>query len=190
MIQSLDEVKNFASYRDHMRMRLRQMGKESEEIYVSRARIEFDIKGTKWRGHAVIAGKKSTQIAKKIRKDGEQMLEGTATCDGKVIKVTGLSSKLVQAAQRTLTKLKLGYTVEAAADGKDDAEQKKLEATWKKLKQKLSTPLKSALAESENADELKKKARKALQAERKSDFKAAIKEFSEIADEIGVRIRR
>lgn len=187
MVQSLDDVKSFATYREHMRMRLRQLGKEPEEFYVSRARIDFDIKGTKWKGHAVITGKKSTQIARQVRKDGEQMIEGSVHCQGKVLKVKGLSSKLIQGAQRTLTKMKLGYTVE---EDREAEEQKKLETTWKKLKQHLAKPLKAALDESENPAALKQKAKVALDAEKKRDYGAAIAAFQEVAKDIGVRVRR
>ena len=120
VLQTLDELKNWEEYRVFMRKFLRMMSSEAEPFYVSKARIDFDISGKEWKGYGLLLGKKSRQLAQRMRQQGEIFLEGTASSDGKKLRLEGFSEKYLKGAERTLKRLKLGFTIDGAGDEEDD----------------------------------------------------------------------
>ena len=122
VLETADELKNWEDYRILIRERVKQLSGEPEAAYISKARVEFDINGKVWRGHAVLFGKKSRQMAMKMRKEGILFLEGTVTADGKRLTLQGFSGKLLEGAEKTFTRLKLGLQMITAAGG-DGAEE-------------------------------------------------------------------
>ena len=121
MLDSLDQMLKFDDYRVFMRERLKRLSTEKEPIFISKARLDFDLNGSAWKSHGLIFGKKSRTMAMKMRKEGAMFLEGVCYSDGKSLVIEGMSDKFVEGAQRTLKRLKLGF--EAVPAGGAGAEQ-------------------------------------------------------------------
>lgn len=157
MLESLDQLRNFEEYRVFMRERLKRLSPEPEPIFISKARLDFDINGNTWKSYGLIFGKKSRSLAMKMRKEGELFLEGVCYSDGKSLVIEGLSDKFVEGAQRTLKRLKLGFEAVggsgaasdgAASDGGPDlkahaARIEKAVAFWQKTEQFATRELRS-----------------------------------------------
>jgi len=137
VLESAEELKSWADYRILMRERVKQLSPEPEPVYVSKARFEFDVNGKVWRGHAVLFGKKSRQMAMKLRKEGVLFLEGTVTADGKRLTLTGLSGKLLEGAEKTFKRLKLGIQLVGGSNGEDEEEDLQLKRKLGKAAQRI-----------------------------------------------------
>jgi len=124
MLDSLDQMRKFDDYRVFMRDRLKRLSPEKEAIFISKARLDFDINGNAWKSYGLLFGKKSRALAMKMRKEGAMFVEGVCYADGKKLVIEGMSDKFVQGAQRTLKRLKLGFEVVAGegAEASEDAD--------------------------------------------------------------------
>ena len=121
ILDTLEQLQDFAEYRVFMRERLKRLSSEKEPIFISKSRLDFQISGNAWKSHGLIFGKKSRQIAMRMRKEGAMFLEGVCHADGSKLVIEGLSDKFVVGAARTLKRLKLGFEIEAGS-GEDAAE--------------------------------------------------------------------
>lgn len=193
-METLDELKSWDTYRVFMRKYLKQVGKESEPIYVSKSRLDFDINGAKWKGFGILLGKKSRLLAQKMRQEGELFLEGTCSADGKTVAVEGLGDKHVQGAMRTLKKLKLGFEIAGATDddedddaggsgGSGDAEEQK--KAWLREKKTHFPKLQEALRAGTGGPDLRAKAAEMTKLEKKGDWPAALGALKEVLKALG-----
>lgn len=124
VLDTAEALTNWDEYRTFMRERLKMMPEgESGPIYVSKTRLDFQISGKNWKGHAIVLGKKSRQMAQKLRREGVLFIEGSCRKNGKQVAVSGLSGKLAEGAIRTLDRLKLPFelVVDTADDGAVEA---------------------------------------------------------------------
>ena len=121
VLDSLDQMLKFDDYRVFMRERLKRLSPEREPIFISKARLDFNLNGNTWKSYALIFGKKSRTMAMKMRKEGATFIEGVCYSDGKSLVIEGMSDKFVEGAQRTLKRLKLGF--EAVSGKATDAEE-------------------------------------------------------------------
>lgn len=138
VLETAEELKNWEEYRILVRERVKQLSGETEPLYVSKTRQEFDINGKVWRGYAVLFGKKSRQMAMKMRKEGILFLEGTVKGDGKRLTLGGLASKQMEGAEKTFTRLKLGIQVVApTADAEGEGGGGQQRAQLKKAAQRI-----------------------------------------------------
>jgi len=181
-MESLEELKSWDTYRVFMRKYLKRCGQEVEPLYVSKARLDFDINGQTWKGHGILLGKKARMLAKKMRQEGELFLEGTCTCDGKSLRVDGFGEKHVKGAERTLKKLKLGFEIVAGdGDAEDTDDQDPKQAEWKKRKAQVASQLKRALAAGgPNASALRDQAKAMVQREKRGDWDGALRVLGEL----------
>lgn len=175
-MESLEELKRWEDYRVWMRKYLKLMSGEPEAFYVSKARLDFEINGKAWKGHAVLLGKKSRILSQKMRQEGCLFLEGTAVADGKKVTIDGFSEKYAVGAERLFRKLKLGFEIVAdnGADGGatlvDPFEQQ-----WKARKAETFPQIQTLLkSDRKDLGQLKKLARPMAAAERASDWKRAL----------------
>ncbi len=84
----------------------------SAPFYVSRKPMEFRLSGQKVPLHAVLAGKRAPAFAKALKREGAVFGEGVCFAGtGKQLEVGGLPSAAIRFAERTLKRLKTGYTV-------------------------------------------------------------------------------
>ena len=110
VLESADALKSWEEYRIFVRERTKRMPTgEPGPIFISKTRIDFDIRGKAWKGHALVFGKKARQMVQKLRKDGILFVEGVCQKDGKQLVVSALSGKYVDGAMRTFERLKLPF---------------------------------------------------------------------------------
>lgn len=122
---SLDELKAWEDYRTFVKERYKQLSGPGEPFFVSKDRIEFEIKDKPWEGYVVLFGKKSTMIVQQLRKEGVFFREGACAREGDLLKVDGLPPKILKGAGKTLRKLVLGIELDRSAEegeGDDDLE--------------------------------------------------------------------
>ncbi len=177
-MKSLEDLKRWDDYRDWMRKYLKRMSGEPEAFYVSKVRLDFDMDGKAWKGHAVLLGQKSRILSQKMRQEGCLFLEGTAVADGKAKRViiNGFAPKHAMGAERLFRKLKLGFEILPGAGGVDGAGPvDPLEQRWKARKAQTAQQV-QALLKSDRPDlaELKALAKTMAAAEREGDWKRAL----------------
>lgn len=120
----LDSLENWEQYTAYMKAQLKKVKTKPAFFFVSRKPQTFDVNGSSWKGVAVLAGRKSDLLARKLKKDGVIFEEGRCTRAGKLLEVEGLPHELVRKANKTLLKLKLGFKCLATDDpGGEDAEE-------------------------------------------------------------------
>jgi len=120
-LESLEDLTTWTTYREFMKERLKQLPDEECAFYLSKKKLEFDVDGKPWKGHAVLIGKKGELAAKKIRKQGTQFHIGTCRPDDKKFEVSGdIPANLLKQAHLTLKKMRYGYSIAGSFDGDDD----------------------------------------------------------------------
>lgn len=175
-MKSLDDLRRWEDYRVWMRKHLKRMSGEPEAFYVSKTRLDFDLDGKAWKGHAVLIGRKSRILSQKMRQEGCLFLEGTAVANGKTLKIDGFQPKYAVGAVRLFRKLKLGYEVLPGAEGASGAEPADaLERRWTARKAETAARV-EALLKSDRPDreELTQLARAMAAAERAADWARAL----------------
>ncbi len=110
VLQSLEELKNWEEYRTFTKERLKLLTDAGEPIFISKDKIDFEIKGKLWQGRAVLVGQKGKLLVQKLKKEGVVFREGTCRKQGTDILIEGLPAKTVKNAQLTFVKLLLGYS--------------------------------------------------------------------------------
>ena len=118
LIDSKETLLTWSAYREFLKLQFKQAA-DGEPFYVSKVKLEFDLEGKPWKGHAVLAGPKAILAVRQLKKEGVVFREGTAALDGKEFAVEGLAPKLLKEASKTLLKLRLGYKV-SGEDGDDE----------------------------------------------------------------------
>ena len=127
LLESVEELKSWDTYRTYMKESLKLLDGEAP-AYISKDKLEFDVEGKPWKGHAFLAGKKAIMSIKKFKKDGVIFREGFVTRKSKELQVSGFKiPKLIKESEKTFLKLKLGYKiVSTGAEGGGEAGGEKL----------------------------------------------------------------
>ena len=120
-LESLSELTSWEAYREFMKVRLKQLEDGECPFYLSKKRVEFEVRGKPWKAYAVLIGKKGMLAAKKIRKEGVLFHEGVCRADGKQFEVEGVPEGLLKFANLTLKKMRLGYSIAGVEDDEEDA---------------------------------------------------------------------
>ncbi len=119
--ESVEELQVWEDYREFTKVTFKLLDGEAP-FFVSKDKLEFDIDGKVWKGHALLAGKKAEIAVKSLKKSGVIFREGVCTRSGKELEVSDLKpAKLRKEAEKTLKKMRLGYSI-AGADAEDDTE--------------------------------------------------------------------
>ena len=119
LLETAEDLKDWAEYRIYLRERLKLLSPEPEPAFISKARFEFDLGGKVFRSYAVIFGKKSRQMAMKLRKEGVLFLEGTVSAQGKKLSLSGFADRHLAGAEKTFTRSKLGIVVVPRDEARD-----------------------------------------------------------------------
>jgi hypothetical protein len=119
---SLDELKAWDGYRAFVKERLKQLDGR-EPFYISKERLDFEIKEKAWSGYAVLLGRKSQMAVQQLRKEGFLFREGECTREGDLLKIDGLPRKVLKGANKTLRKLLLGVELEGADEDSPEDEE-------------------------------------------------------------------
>lgn len=181
-LQSAEELKSWDSYRTYMKESLKLVDGEAP-AYISKLKLEFQIDGKPWKGHAFLAGKKAKLSIQKFKKDGVIFREGTCVRSGKDLELSGFAlPMLIKECQKTFLKLKLGYKISGSdAEADQEAGGTGDEAAWKKLKAALGSKIKPAIeGGSQNKDRIVELVRQATGDEKAGDYAAATAAFEEI----------
>lgn len=133
----LDSLENWDQYTAYMKAQLKKVKTKPTFFFVSRKPQTFDVGGSSWKGVAVIAGRKSDLLARKLKKDGVIFEEGSCTRAGKVLTVEGLPHELVRKASKTFLKLKLGFKCLAADDPGDEESEVPFDERYEALQPRL-----------------------------------------------------
>ncbi len=124
LIESLEDLKSWDVYQEFIKATLKQLGDE-EPAFISKDKLDFEIKGSTWSGHVFLAGKKALASVQRFKKEGVAFREGLCTMKNKELHLSGFQAqKLVKEAGKTLLKLQLGYRLfdgEEALAGAADA---------------------------------------------------------------------
>ncbi len=121
-LQSLAELRNWDEYREFLKAQANLLSSADEPFFISKEKVDFEIKGSPWRGYAVLVGRKAQLVLQKLRKEGFLFREGSCRKEDKTLVVSGFSDKLVRGAGLTLGKLMLGFKVEAGSDASTDGD--------------------------------------------------------------------
>ncbi len=127
LLQSLEELQSWDTYRAFLKIQLKLLA-SGDTFFVSKNKVEFELRGKPWTGYAFLFGKKGEMAVLKLRKEGVLFREGTCTLEGKEIALEGLADTLVRGAGKTLKKLLLGYKIRGG-DDEEDAEESASEAS-------------------------------------------------------------
>lgn len=122
VIKTLEELASWTDYRKQTSECLKGL-KEDGSIHISVADFDFEVGGNPWPGRVVLCGAKGSTTMAALKKAGVQFRSGTASLaeDGVTVQVQGLSSGLLKAANKTLSKLSLSHVLEVAeADRAED----------------------------------------------------------------------
>jgi hypothetical protein len=193
-LQSVDDLKDWETYREHLREALKLLG-EGEPAFISKLKFEFEDEGKPWMGHVVLVGKKVVPTLQRLKRGGVLFREGVATRERKDLRLADFNPKLCKEARRTFLKLKLGYriVVDGAEDGDDDdaseSEPKPArpsardEAAWKKLKAELLDDAKARISANDpKKARIVELVRQASAHEKSGDLASAIEAFEELRD--------
>lgn len=107
--QSLDELKDWDAYKTFLKERIKLL-QESEPVFISKKKIDFEIKGKPWKGRAILVGRKGEILVKTLKKEGVLFREGVCKKQGMELLIEGIPKKTLKNAELTFTKLQLGYT--------------------------------------------------------------------------------
>lgn len=122
VIKTLEELAIWTDYRKQTSECLKGL-KEDGAIHISVEDFDFEVGGNPWPGRVVLCGAKGSTTMAALKKAGVQFRSGTASLaeDGVTVQVQGLSSGLLKAANKTLSKLSLSHVLEVAdADRTED----------------------------------------------------------------------
>lgn len=175
-LESLEDLKDWSKYRLYMRKALGQVGPQPELCFISRERFDFEIKGSKWKGFAVVVGKRARSMVKAFRQGGLPFLEGEISSDGKLMTLHGFKPAQIKGADKAFTKLKLPYQLDlqgasAEEDADDEAATQEGPSAseardWSRRKAQVLPQLQEAIqAGGELADRLKALLKKLVAAE-------------------------
>jgi hypothetical protein len=123
LIESMEQLQSWEEYRDVLHLYLKALAESGEPFFISKNKVDFDLDGKPWKGHAVLTGSKGQMCVQKLQQKGVIFRTGTCGKSGKELKVNGLEGKLLKEAARTLKKLRLGFQiagVEAEEDGQPE----------------------------------------------------------------------
>lgn len=203
IIDSKEKLLNWTDYRDYLKIELKKLDGPGQ-FFVSKDKLEFDIDGTKWKGHAVLTGPKAIMSIRKLKGEGLIFREGTVDREGKNLLVADMIPKLEKEAKKTFLKLKLGYKIKGAeGDDEDEDENEAAEAVeemagaeassdtaaieneLKQLKKELSGDIRTAVdGNAQNKAAIANLVRAASQAEKSGDFADAVGKFNEIREQL------
>ena len=122
LLESKEELLAWEKYSNFLKLQLKRITKPGP-FFVSKEKIEFEIKGRPWKGHAVLAGPKASQCVRKLKKDGLIFREGTCSRKGRDLTFGGpqLKDRYVKESEKTMRKLRLGYTLEHKKEEEEGA---------------------------------------------------------------------
>ena len=198
--QSVEGLKDFEGYRHFMKDRLKLVTEEPLELFISKNRFDFEIKGKPWAGRAVLLGDpKGLAAVKQLKKEGILFRAGSCRLEGSDLRVEGIAPKLVKDAQKTFQKLLLGCTLIPPEGEEGDEEEgeegaaaaatapEDTEAHWKALKAALTPEVKAALARNpEKKEQAMALLGRSAQQEKAQDWAGAIATFEELRALLGV----
>lgn len=202
IIDSKEALLNWNDYREYLKIELKKLDGPGQ-FFVSKDKLEFDIDGTKWKGHAVLTGPKAIMSIRKLKGQGLIFREGSVERQGKNLAVADMIPKLEKEAKKTFLKLKLGYKV-LGAEGEDETGENEaaeaveemagsdtttdtaaIENELKQIKKELTGDIRSAVdGNAQNKAKIADLVRKASQAEKSGDFGGAVERFNEIRGEL------
>jgi hypothetical protein len=193
--QSVEGLKDFDGYRHFMKERLKLVAEEPLELFISKNRFDFEIKGKPWAGRVVLLGDpKGLTAVKQLKKEGLLFRSGTCRLEGEDLRVEGIAPKLVKDAQKTFQKLLLGCSL-IPPEGPDEDEgeagtatlaPEDAEAHWKALKAALTPEVKAALARNpEKKEQALALLAGSAQQEKAQDWAGAIATFEELRTLLG-----
>ncbi len=110
-IESKHQLESWADYQEFLKPQLKLLAGGAEPFFVSKDKLDFEIEGKPWKGHAVLTGPKGLACVRKLQKEGVVFREGTCSSAGKELQVAGIDPKFVKEAAKTIAKLRLGYKI-------------------------------------------------------------------------------
>ncbi len=120
LIESKEALQSWEDYQEFLKLQLKLLEGPGAPFLVSKEKVRFESEGKAWNGHAVLAGPKGPNCARKLQKEGVLFREGTCGKEGKQLQVDGLDSKLVREAAKTITKLLLGYKIAGLEEDEEE----------------------------------------------------------------------
>lgn len=203
IIDTKDKLLDWNEYREYLKIELKKLASgEPYQIFVSKDKLDFNVDGAKWKGHAVLSGPKAIMSVRKLKAQGVIFREATVNREGKNLNVGEMIPKLEKEAKKTFLKLKLGYKI-LGADGPEEAqaesmeEEEEIQASsdssggqaeeqLKRIKKELANDIRSAVqGDAPNKAAIANLMREATQAENQSNFEEAVAKFEEIRGQLG-----
>ena len=114
VIKTLDDLADWNAYRKQTSDSIAGL-EAGSSVHVSVDDFDFTVRGEPWPGRVVLCGKKGDTSMAALKQKGVQFRTGTGTlaADQQTVMVEGLSGGFLKAANKTLTKLALAYSLEA-----------------------------------------------------------------------------
>jgi len=122
-LQSLEDLKNWDTFRTLTKEHLKLLAPTGDRLWVSRVDVDFEIRGKTWAGRAFLVGDKGELAMKRLKKEGLLFLEGSCRLDGKVLHVEGITGSVAKKAQLTMRKLVIGFEIVPEKDAQEDADR-------------------------------------------------------------------
>ncbi len=125
LIESKDQLESWGDYLEFLKLQLKLLEGGAEPFFVSKDKLDFEIEGKPWKGHAVLAGPKGLACTRKLMKEGLVFREASCRKAGKELQLEGLDPKLAKEAAKTLAKMRLGFKIagaEAELEGESGSE--------------------------------------------------------------------
>lgn len=110
-IETQEHLTKWEDYKDFLKQHLKRVRDDEDVIYVSKNKVDFDVEGRPWSGHAVLAGPMAQMATKKLKRHGITFREGACKRAGRNLEIGGLDSRFLRGAKKTFAKLKLPYRI-------------------------------------------------------------------------------
>jgi len=110
-IESEEHLTKWEDYKDFLKQHLKRVRDDEDVIYVSKNKVDFDVDGRSWSGHAVLAGPMAEVATKKLKRFGITFRTGVCKRAGRDLEIGGLDSRFLRGAKKTFSKLKLPYRI-------------------------------------------------------------------------------
>lgn len=120
-IESLSELAIWEEYRSFMKERLKQLPSGDSPFLLSKTKVDFNISGQTWKGHAVLVGLKGAATAKKLKSDGVSFREAKCQPQGTELIIKDLDEAAIKLAAATLRKLNVGFSISGVGSPGDES---------------------------------------------------------------------